>query len=42
LQPLAEIAPQAVDPVTKKTVAELAASPEAEGQVRRLQDRVVD
>jgi len=42
LQPLAEIAPQAVDPVTKKTVAELAASTAAEGQVRRLQDRVVD
>lgn len=41
LQPLAEIAPQAVDPVTKKTVAELAASPEAAGQVRRLHDMIV-
>lgn len=41
LQPLAEIAPQAIDPETKKTVAELARSPEAEGQVRRLHAVVV-
>lgn len=33
LTPLAEIAPDVVDPVTGKTVAELAASPEAAGVV---------
>ena len=36
LAPLAEIAPDAVDPVTGKTVAELAAAPEAQGQVKKL------
>ncbi|MBN2309896.1 MAG: 2-amino-4-hydroxy-6-hydroxymethyldihydropteridine diphosphokinase [Candidatus Hydrogenedentes bacterium] len=35
LIPLAEIAPGAVDPVTGRTVAELAAQPEAGGQVSR-------
>lgn len=35
LAPLADIAPDAVDPVTGKTVAELARSPEAEGRVER-------
>lgn len=34
LAPLAEIAPDAVDPVTGRTIAEMAASPEAEGWVR--------
>ncbi len=33
LAPLAEIAPNAVDPVTGKTVAELLGSPEAQGRV---------
>ncbi|HPO13764.1 MAG TPA: 2-amino-4-hydroxy-6-hydroxymethyldihydropteridine diphosphokinase [Candidatus Hydrogenedentes bacterium] len=36
LAPLAEIAPDAVDPVTGKTVTELLRSPEAQGQVVRL------
>lgn len=36
LKPLAEIAPQAVDPITGMTVAELAARPEAQGNVVRL------
>jgi 2-amino-4-hydroxy-6-hydroxymethyldihydropteridine diphosphokinase len=36
LKPLAEIAPQAVDPITGKTVAELVARPEAQGDVVRL------
>jgi len=36
LTPLAEIAPDAVDPVTGLTVAELAARPEAEGAVKQL------
>ncbi len=35
LAPLAEIAPDAVDPVTGKTVAELAGSQEAKGRVER-------
>lgn len=35
LTPLAEIAPQEIDPATGKTVSELAASPEAEGRVAR-------
>jgi 2-amino-4-hydroxy-6-hydroxymethyldihydropteridine diphosphokinase len=35
LVPLAEIAPEAVDPITGKTVAELASSPEAEGRVEK-------
>jgi 2-amino-4-hydroxy-6-hydroxymethyldihydropteridine diphosphokinase len=38
LAPLAEIAPEAVDPVTGKTVAELAALPEAQGRVWKLDD----
>lgn len=33
LAPLAEIAPHAVDPVTGKTVAELAQSPKAQGRI---------
>ena len=36
LTPLAEIAPDAIDPVTGKTVAELAAAPEAQGQIVKL------
>ncbi len=36
LTPLAEIAPGATDPVSGKTVAELAGAPEAEGAVREL------
>ncbi len=36
LCPMTEIAPDAVDPVTGKTVAELAKAPEAAGQVRRV------
>lgn len=36
LAPLAEIAPEAVDPVTGKTVTELLRSPEAQGRVVRL------
>lgn len=35
LAPLAEIAPDAVDPVTGKTVRELAASPDARGRVEK-------
>ena len=35
LAPLAEIAPDAVDPVTGKTVAELAARPEVQGRAAR-------
>ncbi len=35
LAPLAEIAPEAVDPVTGKTVAELAASPDSQGHVEK-------
>ncbi len=35
LVPLAEIAPEAVDPVTGKTVAELAGSPDAVGRVTK-------
>jgi len=35
LRPLAEIAPDAIDPVTGKTVAELAAAPEAQGWVEQ-------
>lgn len=35
LEPLAEIAPEAVDPVTGLTVRELAARPEAMGRVER-------
>ncbi|MBP8131338.1 MAG: 2-amino-4-hydroxy-6-hydroxymethyldihydropteridine diphosphokinase [Candidatus Hydrogenedentes bacterium] len=35
LAPLADIAPDAVDPVTGKTVGELARSPEAEGRVKK-------
>jgi 2-amino-4-hydroxy-6-hydroxymethyldihydropteridine diphosphokinase len=38
LVPLAEIAPEAVDPVTGLTVAELAARPEVEGRVTQLKD----
>ena len=37
LRPLAEIAPDAVDPATGLSVATLAASPEAQGEVRRLE-----
>ena len=37
LAPLAEIAPDAVDPVTGKTVAELAAGPQARGRATKLQ-----
>lgn len=36
LQPLAEIAPNVVDPESGKTIAELASAPEASGQVSRL------
>jgi len=36
LAPLAEIAPDAVDPVTGLTVAELAASPDATGRVEQV------
>ncbi|MBX7257205.1 MAG: 2-amino-4-hydroxy-6-hydroxymethyldihydropteridine diphosphokinase [Candidatus Hydrogenedentes bacterium] len=36
LRPLTEIAPETVDPVTGRTVVQLAASPEAQGEVRRL------
>lgn len=36
LIPLSEIAPEAVDPVTGKTVAQLAAQPGLQGQVLRL------
>lgn len=36
LVPLAEIAPEAVDPLTGLTIAQLAARPEAKGQVTRL------
>lgn len=39
LEPLRQIAPDAVDPVTGKTVTELAAAPEAMGRVRRLECR---
>ncbi|HNR31195.1 MAG TPA: 2-amino-4-hydroxy-6-hydroxymethyldihydropteridine diphosphokinase [Candidatus Hydrogenedentes bacterium] len=35
LAPLADIAPDAVDPVTGRTVAELARSPDAEGRVEK-------
>ena len=35
LTPLAEIAPDAVDPETGRTVAELAASPQAQGRVEK-------
>jgi len=35
LRPLAEIAPDAVDPVTGKTVAQLAEAPEAQGWVEQ-------
>lgn len=38
LMPLAEIAPDGVDPVTGATVAELAQRPEARGTVMRLDD----
>jgi 2-amino-4-hydroxy-6-hydroxymethyldihydropteridine diphosphokinase len=36
LIPLAEIAPQAVDPITGMTVAQLAARPDLQGRVQRL------
>ena len=36
LEPMAEIAPDAVDPVSGLTVAELAKRPEAKGSVKRL------
>ena len=36
LEPMAEIAPEAVDPITGLTVAELAKRPEAKGSVKRL------
>lgn len=36
LAPLEEIAPDAVDPLTGLTIAQLAARPEAKGQVKRL------
>mgnify|MGYP001482899714 CR=1 FL=1 len=36
LGPLAEIAPEAVDPVTGKTVAELAEGPQAQGRIERI------
>ena len=36
LAPLAEISPDAVDPVTGKTIAELAQSTEVQGAVRRM------
>jgi 2-amino-4-hydroxy-6-hydroxymethyldihydropteridine diphosphokinase len=36
LTPLAEIAPDTIDPVTGKTVAELAAAPEAQGRIVKL------
>ena len=36
LVPLAEIAPDVVDPVTRQTVRELAERPEAAGEVKRL------
>lgn len=38
LVPLAEIAPDAVDPVTQKCVAQLAMDPACAGEVRRLND----
>ncbi|HIJ73933.1 MAG TPA: 2-amino-4-hydroxy-6-hydroxymethyldihydropteridine diphosphokinase [Candidatus Hydrogenedentes bacterium] len=38
LAPLAEIAPDAIDPVTGETVAALAARPQAQGQADRVQD----
>lgn len=41
LTPLAEIAPDAVDPETGRTVRELAAAPEAQGRVTLRDDVVV-
>ena len=40
LAPLAEVAPDAVDPVTGATVAQLARSPGAEGRICRLDDAI--
>lgn len=42
LQPLAEIAPGVVDPVTGLTVRELAERPEAAGEVKRLHRIVIE
>ena len=39
LQPMMDIAPNAVDPLTGRTVAELAAAPGVLGAVRRLEHR---